>query len=135
MWHCVEHPVLWVQHCHITHVFLWSFWAILGGHISDTVCPKHIILFADITSLNDAVTSYVMSQCHTCNGHVTFYYKKVANSSVGGSCLLFVCSSGLTLSLETRMWLVSNMCRLQHIWCFSRQEPTSFNSNHCVSLC
>ena len=35
---------------------------------------KCIILFADVMSLNGVVTSYVMSQCHTCIGHVTFYY-------------------------------------------------------------
>ena len=60
MWHCTEHPVLWVYHCCITHVFLQPFWAISGGHTSDVVRLKHIILFADVTSLNDAVTSYVM---------------------------------------------------------------------------
>ena len=64
VWHCVEHPVLWVYHCCITHVFLWPFCAILGGHALDMVHPKHIILFADVMSLNDAVMSYVMSQHH-----------------------------------------------------------------------
>ena len=30
------------------------------------------------------------------------------------------------------MWLVSNTCRSQRIKHVSGQEPTSFNSNHCV---
>ena len=67
------------------------------------------------TSLIDAVISHMMSQCCMCIGHVTIYYKRAANTSVGGSCLLFVCLSGLTLSPETLVWLVSNMCRSQHI--------------------
>ena len=74
---------------------------------------KCVILFANVTSLNDAVMSYVMSQHHMGVGHMTIYYKRAANTSVGSSCLLFVCSSGLTLSPETLMWLVSNTCRLR----------------------
>ena len=87
---------------------LQPFWAILGRRASDMACQKHVILFANITSLNDAVMSYVTLWCHTCIGHVTIYYKRATNALVGGSCLLFVCS---TLSPETRMWLVSNTCR------------------------
>ena len=105
VWHSVEHLVLWVYHCHITLVFLWPFWV-------GALRMQCIILFADITSLNDTVTS----QCHMCIGHMTFYYKRAANTSVGGSCLLFIRSSGFTLSPETCMWLVSNTCRLRHIW-------------------
>ena len=71
----------------------------------------HVILFANITLLNDAVTSYVTLRCHTCIGHVTIYYKRAANTLVGGSSLLFIRSSGSTLSPETHMWLVSNTCR------------------------
>ena len=41
-----------------------------------------------------------------CIGHVTFYYKRSADSLVGGSCLLFIHSSGLTLSPETHGRLV-----------------------------
>ena len=111
MWHCTEHPTLWVHHCHVTRVFLRLFWAILGRCALDAVHPKHIILFVNITLLNNAVMSYVTSQHHTCIGHMTIYYKRAVNASVGGSCLLFICSSGLTLSPETHMWLVSNMCR------------------------
>ena len=86
-----------------------QFW---GGHTSDAMCPKHIILFADIMSLKGTVMSYVMSQCHTCIGHVTFYYKRSTNASVRASCLLFIHSSGSTLSPETCMRLVPNVCRL-----------------------
>ena len=44
----------------------------------------HIIFFVYVTLLNDAVMSYVMSQCRTCIGHMTIYYKRAANASVGG---------------------------------------------------
>ena len=74
-------------------------------------CPKHIILLADVMSLNGTVMSFVTSQHHMCVGHVTFYYKRATKALVWGSCLLFVRSSGLTLSPETRVWLVSNTCR------------------------
>ena len=86
-----------------------------GGHTSDMVHSKRVILFADVTSLKGTVMSYVMSQCCTCIGHVTFYYKQSTNALVGGSCLLFIHSSGSTLSPESRMWLVPNACRLQRI--------------------
>ena len=72
-----------------------------GGCALDVPCPKCIILFADVTSLKGTVTSHVTSQCCTCIGHVTFYYKRSANTSVQGSYLLFICSSGSTLSPET----------------------------------
>ena len=111
VWHCMEHPALWVSHCCITHVFLRPFWAISGGRTSDMACPKHVILFADVTLLNDVVTSYVTSQCHTSIGHVTIYYKRAANTLVGGSCLLFIHLSGSTLSPENQVWMVSNTCR------------------------
>ena len=61
----------------ITHVFSWLFWVILGGHTSDMAHPKYIILFANVTLLNDAVTSYVTSRHHMCIGHMTFYYKRL----------------------------------------------------------
>ena len=77
VWHYAEHPALWVYRCRITHVFSRPFWVILGGCTLDAACPKCIILFADVTSLNDAVTSYVMSWHHTYIGHVTFYYKRL----------------------------------------------------------
>ena len=50
-----------------------------------------------------AVMPYVISQCRMCIGHMTFYYKRSTNAPVGGSCLLFICSSGLTLSPETHV--------------------------------
>ena len=109
VWCCVEHLALWVYHGHSSLV-LWSF---LGnfqwvhfGHTASKAC--HLL---DITSLKGAVTSYVMSQRHMCIGHVTFYYKRSADASMGGSFLLFVLSSGSTLSPETHMWPVPNACR------------------------
>ena len=105
----------------------------LGGHALGAEHLKCIILFANVTSLKGAVTSHVMSQCCTCIGHMTFYYKRSADTSVGGSCL-FVRSSGLTLSPETHMWLVPNVCRSRCVYCTSGLEPTSFNSNYCISF-
>ena len=85
-----------------------QFW---GGCASDVVHPKRVILFANVTLLKGAVMSYVMSQHCMCIGHVSFYYKRSTDASVGGSCPLFIHSSGLTLSPETCMWLVPNVCR------------------------
>ena len=51
----------------------------------DVAHPKCIILFADVTSLNDAVTSYVMSQHPVCIDHMTFYYKRSINARMRGS--------------------------------------------------
>ena len=63
--------------------------AVLGNFRVGAVRLKHIILFADVTSLKGAVMSYVMSQHCTCIGHVTFYYKRAANTSVPmGNCHL-----------------------------------------------
>ena len=80
MWHCTEHLVPWVYHCHITPVFYGHFRQFWVGTLQ-TWC---VILFADVTSLNGAVTSYVMSQHCTCIGHVTFYYKRANKALVGG---------------------------------------------------
>ena len=53
---------------------------------------KCIILFANVTSLKCAVTSYVMSQCYMCIGHMTFNYKRSTNASVGVlACCLSIC--------------------------------------------
>ena len=87
----------------------------LGGRVLDAVHLKHVILFADVMLLNGTVMSYVISQHCMCIGHMSFYYKRATDTSMGGSCLLFICSSGSTLSPETCMWLVPNACRLQHV--------------------
>ena len=60
-----------------------------GRHTSDVVCLKHVILFANVMSLKGTVTSYVMSQHCMCVGHMTFYYKRSVNTSVG----VLACSS------------------------------------------
>ena len=49
----------------------------------DALRLKCIILFVDITSFDNAVTSYMMSQCCTCIGHMTIYYKRATNTSGG----------------------------------------------------
>ena len=109
VWHHAEHPALWVYHCCITHIFLQPFWTILGRHTLDTACPKHVILFANITSSNDTVTSYVMSQHRKCIGHVTIYYKRATNTSVG---VLTCCSS----ICQVRLYHQRPVCG----WCLTR---------------
>ena len=56
-----------------------------GGCTLDAPRLKCVILFSDITSLDDAVMSCVMSQHCSCIGHMTFYYKRSINAWVGGS--------------------------------------------------
>ena len=92
------------------------FRQILGGCTLDAACLKRVILFSNITSLKGDVTSYMTSQHRMCIGQVTFYYKRVCRClGGGGSCLLFIHSSGLILSPETHAWLVPNACRSQCI--------------------
>ena len=108
----------WCSRCTVDTVLLSvyghfrQFW---GGCTSDASRPKHVILFVNITSLKGTVTSHVTSQHHMCIGHMTFYYKRSTDALMGGSCLLFICLSGSTLSPETHMWLVPNRCRSQCI--------------------
>ena len=45
---------------------------IFGGCPLDVPCLKHVNLFSDVTSLNDALTSSVMSQHPACVDHMTF---------------------------------------------------------------
>ena len=113
----------------INHVNYSHFGVFLRRRASDMPCLKRVILFVDITSFNDAVTLYMMSQCRTCVGHVTVYYKRAMSTSVGG---VSVSSLGSTQSPETLVTLVSNMCRLRHVKRVSGWEPTSFNSNYHV---
>ena len=68
----------------INHINYSHFGVFLRRHTLDAPRLKHIILFVDVMSFNDAATSYVMSQHHTCIGHVTIYYKRAMNTSVGG---------------------------------------------------
>ena len=50
------------------------------------------------------VMSWVTSQCHTCSGHMTFFYKRLASTSFEAlfhsfsSCELLVCTPGSPLS-------------------------------------
>ena len=132
MWHHVEHPgVLGVPY-HIHHINYICFRLFLRRRASDALHLKRIILFVNVTSFDDAVMSYMTSQHCTCIGHMTIYYKRATNTSVGGGFSQFISSLGSTLSPETLIWLVSNTCRSQCIKYISGWEPTSFNSNYCV---
>ena len=64
--------------------------AVLGNFGVGTLRARCIILFADVTSLKGTVTSYVTPQHCTCIGHMTFYYKRSADTSMG---VLACCSS------------------------------------------
>ena len=57
----------------------------------------NFILFSDIMSLMSAVTSCVTSWCHMCTGHVTFCYKRSADT-LFKALLTLVHSSSLPLS-------------------------------------
>ena len=84
MWCCMLHPVLWVDPIAEITSIMAIFGVFLKRHALDVSHLKCIILFVDITSFNNAVMSYVTSQHHTCVGHMTVYYKRATNASVGG---------------------------------------------------
>ena len=79
----MEHPALWVCRCHIGHIIYGCFGPFLGAHALDMLCLRHIILFVNVTSFDDAVMSYVTSQHCTCIGHMTIYYKRATNTLEG----------------------------------------------------
>ena len=68
----------------INHDIYGCFRPFFRRHASDTLHLKRIILLVNVTSFDNAVTSYVTSQCHTCIGHMTIYYKRATNASVRG---------------------------------------------------
>ena len=108
LWHCAEHQALWVYCCHGALVIYSHFRQFLGGHASDVAHPKRVILFANVTSLNSAVTSYVTSQHCTCIGHVTFYYKRATDTSVGAlACCLSICQVRLYHQRPTCGWCLT----------------------------
>ena len=77
MWHLADHLAIWV-------VLALGFVAFLGNfmlmHFRRTVSDVHH-LFLDVTSSGSAMTSCVTSTHHTCTGHMTFYYKRLADTS------------------------------------------------------
>ena len=82
------------------------------GCALDVAHLKLVILFANITSLNSAVMSYVMSECHTCIGHVTFHYKRSANTSVGVlACCLSIRQVQLYHQRPTGGWCLTRVGR------------------------
>ena len=60
-----------------------GFAAFLGNFVlmcfRCTVSKVHCLIFGRYV-VYGAVTSCVMSQCHTCTGHMTFYYKRLASA-------------------------------------------------------
>ena len=67
----------------INHVNNSHFRVFLRRRALDAPHLKRVILFVDVMSFNNAVTSCVMSQHCMCVGHVTIYYKRATNTSVG----------------------------------------------------
>ena len=60
---------------HINYIIYGCFGVFSRRPTSDT-------LFINVTSFNDAMTSYVTSRHCTCIGHMTIYYKRAVNTSV-----------------------------------------------------
>ena len=88
------------------------FRQLCGGCALDVAHPKLVILFADVTLLKGAVTSYVMSQCYTCIGHMTFNYKRSTNASVGVlACCSFVHQVRLYHQRPTGGWCLRHVGR------------------------
>ena len=50
----------------VNHTNYGHFGVLSRRHTSDVLHLKHIISFVNVMSFNDALTSYVMSQHHTC---------------------------------------------------------------------
>ena len=67
---------------HVNCINYGHFWVFSRRCTSDMLHLKCVIPFIDVTSFNDAMTSYVMSRCHMCIGHMTIYYKRATNTSV-----------------------------------------------------
>ena len=108
VWWCTDHPAFWMF-CGCGSwtpgPFLGSFWwTRFGGAAFEA---RHLIFRCYI--FEEAVTSYVMSQCCTCIGHVTFHYKMSANSSVR---ILACCSS----VRQARLYHQRPVCG----WCLMR---------------
>ena len=78
------------------------------------------------------MTSCMMSWHHACMCHVTFGYKSSHGASFEALFALvalatrLVLGSSIRFTLGTHVRLVSNACRLQHVWHVSGLEPTSF---------
>ena len=68
---------------HVNHINYGHFGVFLRRHTSDTQCLKRVILFVNVMSFNNAMTSYVMSRHQMCIGHMTIYYKRATNTWVG----------------------------------------------------
>ena len=94
MWRRAEHPGALSVPYRIYHVNYGHFRQFLRRCALDMPCLKHVILFVDITSFDDAVMSSMTSQHCTCIGHVTIYYKRTTNTSVRGIFSQFVGSLG-----------------------------------------
>ena len=80
VWHHTEHPSTLGVPYYICHIKYDCFRLFLRRCASDMPCLKRVILFVDVTSFSNAVTSHVMSQHHMCIGHMTIYYKRATNT-------------------------------------------------------
>ena len=91
VWQCANHPAFWVFHGRRSQTprpFLGSFQWTRFGHAAS---KAHYLIFRCYI-FEEAVMSYMMSQCCMCIGHVTFHYKRPANASVRVlACCLSVC--------------------------------------------
>ena len=105
----------WCPGCTVAMVlflqpFLDSFWWAHFGHAAFEV---HHLIFQCYVFKGCCDVIHDITALHMCWSHDSLLYKSHQHLSWrGGPGLLFVHSSGLTLSPETCVWLVPNMCRL-----------------------
>ena len=78
---CATPGALGGPYC-INYINYGHFGVLSRRHASDVLCLKRIISFINVTSFNDAMMSYMTSQCCTCVRHMTIYYKRAMNTSV-----------------------------------------------------
>ena len=98
VWHCTEHLALWVYHGHF-------LWACLGCAASK-VC--HLIFRCCIINEHCDVICDVIAP--HCIGHMTFYYKRSADASVGG---VLACGSSVH---QVQLYHQRPVCG----WCLTR---------------
>ena len=85
MWHQADHPVIQV-------VPALGLAAVLGNSMFTRfgrATSKACLLFSDVMLSGGTVMSCVMSRCYTCTGHVTFCYKRSADTSFEALLALF----------------------------------------------
>ena len=108
---------------HLQVLQYFAYLSYLGALLQMYRIFERIILIAEGTSLNGTVMSYVTSQCCTCIGHVTFYYKRATDTSGG---VLACCLS----VRQVRLYHQRPLCG----WCLTRVGRDAFSASPGWSL-